>query len=100
MIESAGLEPNGRARSAKGPVLFGLPLGKEKNGAGWACMAQANPQIKNSNLIFAGQTLAIVGPLLALQLRAERAVRRGRAGPHEERVKSRPAPRLRPGVGT
>jgi len=50
--------------------------------------------------LFSGATLAIVGPLLALQLRAERAVRRGRAGPHEERVKSRPAPRLRPGVGT
>lgn len=50
--------------------------------------------------LFSGATLAIVGPLLALQLRAERAVRRGRAGPHEERVKSRRAPRLRPGVGT
>ena len=50
--------------------------------------------------LFSGATLAIVGPLLALQLRGERAVRRGRAGPHEERVKSRRAPRLRPGVGT
>jgi len=50
--------------------------------------------------LFSGATLAIVGPLLALQLRAERAVRRGRAGPDEERVKSRRAPRLRPGVGT
>jgi len=50
--------------------------------------------------LFSGATLAIVGPLLALQLRAERAVRRGRSGPDEERVKSRRAPRLRPGVGT
>ncbi len=50
--------------------------------------------------LFSGATLAIVGPLLALQLRAERAVRRGRAGTDDERAKSRRAPRLRPGVGT
>ncbi len=49
--------------------------------------------------LFSGVTLAIVGPLLAIQLRGERAVRRGRAGRSGERVKSRRAPRLRPGVG-
>jgi hypothetical protein len=52
--------------------------------------------------LFSGVTLAIVGPLLALQLRAERAVRRGR--PHargrDDRPRSRRVPRLRPGVGT
>ncbi len=47
--------------------------------------------------LFSGVTLAIVGPLLAVQLRGKRAVRRGRSG---ERIKSRRAPRLRPGVGT
>jgi hypothetical protein len=51
--------------------------------------------------LFSGVTLAVVGPLLALQLRAERAAhrRRPRARPGEQ-VKSRRAPRLRPGVGT
>jgi hypothetical protein len=50
--------------------------------------------------LFSGVTLAVVGPLLALQLRAERAVRPGRAGRRHERAKSRKLPRLRPGVGT
>jgi hypothetical protein len=54
--------------------------------------------------LFSGVTLAVVGPLLALQLRAERAAhrRRPRARHPGERepVKSRRAPRLRPGVGT
>jgi hypothetical protein len=50
--------------------------------------------------LFSGVTLAVVGPLLALQLRAAKAVRRGKADPREERAKSRRAPRLRPGVGT
>jgi hypothetical protein len=48
--------------------------------------------------LFSGVTLAIVGPLLAMQLRAERAGRRARRpGKH---VESRRAPSLRPGVGT
>jgi hypothetical protein len=50
--------------------------------------------------LVSGATLAIVGPLLAVQLRVERAGRRGRAAHSDERVKSRRAPRLRPGVGT
>lgn len=51
--------------------------------------------------LFAGATLVIVGPLLAAQLRGERAVRRGSApGRHERKPKARRAPRLRPGVGT
>jgi hypothetical protein len=50
--------------------------------------------------LFSGATLAIVGPLLAMQLRAQRAAHRGPAGRHDERAKSRRAPRLRPGVGT
>jgi hypothetical protein len=48
--------------------------------------------------LFSGATLAIVGPLLAMQLRAERAGRRAR--PPGERTRRRRAPRLRPGVGT
>jgi hypothetical protein len=50
--------------------------------------------------LFSGATLAIVGPLLALQLRAERTVRQGRAGSPDHKVKPRRTPRLRPGVGT
>src|SRR3954469_9619241 len=52
--------------------------------------------------LLSGVTLAVVGPLLALQLRAERAVRRGRpsARGRDEGARSRRAPRLRPGVGT
>jgi len=51
--------------------------------------------------LFAGATLAVVGPLLAVQLRGERSVRRGRVtGRHEDKAKPRRAPRLRPGVGT
>jgi hypothetical protein len=48
--------------------------------------------------LFSGATLAIVGPLLAVQLRAERAGRRARRP--GERSRARRAPRLRPGVGT
>jgi hypothetical protein len=47
--------------------------------------------------LFSGVTLAVVGPLLATQLRAERAGRHARRP--GERVRSRRAPRLRPGVG-
>jgi hypothetical protein len=50
--------------------------------------------------LFSGVTLAIVGPLLALQLRAQRATRPGRARGRGERSGTRRAPRLRPGVGT
>jgi hypothetical protein len=51
--------------------------------------------------LFAGATLAVVGPLLAVQLRRERAGRRGRAAKrHEDKPKAKRAPRLRPGVGT
>jgi hypothetical protein len=52
--------------------------------------------------LFSGVTLVVVGPLLASQLRAERAARRGRA-PRNRRgqeVDGKRAPRLRPGVGT
>jgi hypothetical protein len=49
--------------------------------------------------LFAGATLAFVGPLLAAQLRGERAVRRRRAaGRRDEEPQG--ARRLRPGVGT
>jgi hypothetical protein len=53
--------------------------------------------------LFAGATLVFVGPLLAAQLRGERAVRsrrrtRVRGGNGE--VDAKRAPRLRPGVGT
>ena len=51
--------------------------------------------------LFAGATLVVVGPLLASQLRGERAVRHRKAtGRHEEKAKPKRAPRLRPGVGT
>lgn len=51
--------------------------------------------------LFAGATLAVVGPLLAVQLRGERSVRRRRLpGRHEDKAKAKRAPRLRPGVGT
>jgi hypothetical protein len=52
--------------------------------------------------LFAGVTLAVVGPLLAAQLRGERAVRgrRSRARPGRDETDSKRAPRLRPGVGT
>ena len=51
--------------------------------------------------LFAGATLAVVGPLLAMQLRGERSARRRRvSGLHEDQAKPKRAPRLRPGVGT
>jgi hypothetical protein len=51
--------------------------------------------------LFSGATLVVVGPLLAMQLRSERAGRRGRAPRrHEDKPKPKRAPRLRPGVGT
>jgi hypothetical protein len=51
--------------------------------------------------LFAGATLAVVGPLLALQLRGERSARRRQVGGrHENKPRPKRAPRLRPGVGT
>jgi len=51
--------------------------------------------------LFAGATLVVVGPLLAVQLRGERAVRRRHAaGRRGGEAKPRRTPRLRPGVGT
>jgi hypothetical protein len=51
--------------------------------------------------LFAGATLAIVGPLLAAQLRGERAVRGHRAtGRRGGDARTKRAPRLRPGIGT
>jgi hypothetical protein len=51
--------------------------------------------------LFAGATLAIVGPLLAARVRGERAVAGHRpAGRVGEEATSKPAPRLRPGIGT
>src|SRR5215211_9036156 len=52
--------------------------------------------------LFSGVTLVVVGPLLAAQLRGERAARRRRGGARTgsgERETKR-TPRLRPGVGT
>ena len=51
--------------------------------------------------LFAGATLAVVGPLLARQLRAERAVSRRRPSSRRgDESKSRRAPRLRPKAST
>ncbi len=51
--------------------------------------------------LFAGATLAIVGPLLAARVRGERAAARRRpAGRPGEEASSKRAPRLRPGIGT
>src|SRR3954447_2334574 len=51
--------------------------------------------------LFSGVTLVVVGPLLAAQLRGERAVRRRRgARARGGERDSKRAPRLRPGVGT
>jgi hypothetical protein len=51
--------------------------------------------------LFAGATLAIVGPLLAARLRGERtAARRRSPGRAGEEARAKRAPTLRPGVGT
>jgi hypothetical protein len=51
--------------------------------------------------LFAGATLAIVGPLLAARVRGERAAARRRpAGRPGEEASSKRTPRLRPGIGT
>jgi len=51
--------------------------------------------------LFAGATLAIVGPLLAARLRGERtAARRRSPGRAGEEASAKRAPTLRPGVGT
>jgi hypothetical protein len=53
--------------------------------------------------LFAGATLAVVGPLLAAQLRGERAGQRrpgARVRGDNGEVEAKRAPRLRPGVGT
>jgi hypothetical protein len=51
--------------------------------------------------LFAGAALMLVGPLLAAQLRGERAdAGRRPAGRSGEQASSKPTPRLRPGIGT
>jgi hypothetical protein len=51
--------------------------------------------------LFGGATLLIVGPLLAARLRGERAAAGRRStGRQGEEASSKPAPRLRPGIGT
>ena len=46
-------------RVARGDTLWKLSRAYLGNGAAWQCMAQANPQIRNSDVIVTGQTLKI-----------------------------------------
>jgi nucleoid-associated protein YgaU len=55
----AALHPPASVRVERGDTLWRLTRAYFGNGEAWQCLAQVNPQIKNTNLIFAGQTLRI-----------------------------------------
>jgi nucleoid-associated protein YgaU len=48
-----------RVRVAPGESLWKLSHARFGNGAAWSCIAEANPELKNANLILPGQVLTI-----------------------------------------
>jgi nucleoid-associated protein YgaU len=48
-----------RMKIQKGDSLWKIALSLYGNGSSWTCLAQANPNLRNANEIFAGQTLLV-----------------------------------------
>jgi nucleoid-associated protein YgaU len=57
--EAPVLKPPERVRIKLGDSLWKLTQARFGNGAAWSCVAQANPQLYNVQLIFPGQILKI-----------------------------------------
>ncbi len=57
--KSQPASPPASIRIQQGDTLWKLTQEYFGDGAGWQCLAQANPQIKNTNVILVGQTLTI-----------------------------------------
>jgi nucleoid-associated protein YgaU len=53
--------PTERVRVQAGDSLWSLSQARLGNGRAWSCIAQANPDLQDANLIFPGQVLSIPG---------------------------------------
>ena len=53
------MQPLKRIRVNRGDSLWKLAQAQFGNGEAWRCIAHANPQLRNADLIFSGQTLAM-----------------------------------------
>jgi nucleoid-associated protein YgaU len=53
--------PTERVRVQAGDSLWSLSQQRLGNGRAWSCVAQANPELQDANLIFPGQVLSIPG---------------------------------------
>jgi nucleoid-associated protein YgaU len=59
---------NMRVRVERGDSLWKLSQVQFGDGRGWSCIAQANPELQNANLILPGQVLTIPGSCSAADL--------------------------------
>jgi nucleoid-associated protein YgaU len=66
--EAPNFQPPKRVRVERGDSLWKLSLANFGNGSAWTCIAQANPQLQNAELIFPGQILTIPGSCTATPL--------------------------------
>jgi nucleoid-associated protein YgaU len=69
------LQSANRVRIQRGDSLWKLAQAQFGTGNAWSCIAQANPQLQNANLIFPGQTLTIPASCTATPFGASRAPR-------------------------
>ncbi len=69
------LQSANRVRIQRGDSLWKLAQEHFGTGNAWSCIAQANPQLQNADLIFPGQTLTIPASCTAAPLVASRALR-------------------------
>jgi len=58
-------QPTERVRVAGGDSLWSLSQAHLGDGRAWSCVAQANPELQNANVIFPGQVLTIPGSCAA-----------------------------------
>ena len=57
--EAVHFRPPNRVLVERGDSLWKLTQGHFGNGKAWNCVAQANPELQNADLIFVGQILTI-----------------------------------------
>ena len=65
-MPDSGPGPTQRVRVERGDSLWKLSQAHFGDGRGWGCIAQANPQLQNPNLIYAGDMLTLPGSCVSL----------------------------------